>query len=124
MRSRRDDPLRPDSYASENGVLPGSVDTRSPMNALMKVNPKTVLIWSSVGLLSLAGCSDNEAPKPPVAPERIPAEVEKAYQEREALKFGIDQLDREEAERQRVGADPPESATGNGDQPPAERPRP
>jgi len=59
---------------------------------------------SILGSMLGAGCSGGDAPGGGVAPEPIPDEVERVYQEREALKFGLDQLEREEQALQRASA--------------------
>jgi hypothetical protein len=67
-----------------------------------------------------AGCSDRDPYA--TAPESLPAEVETRVQEREALKYGLDQFEREAEARRALGLPVPE-----GDQPagaPALRPGP
>jgi hypothetical protein len=67
-----------------------------------------------------AGCSDRDPYT--AAPESLPPEVEARVQEREALKYGLDQLEREADARRALGLPIPQ-----GDQPagaPAWRPGP
>lgn len=68
--------------------------------------------------LAGAGCSDRD--QYTTAPESLPPEVEARVQEREALKYGLDQFEREADARRALGLPVPE-----GDQPDGGRaPRP
>jgi len=67
-----------------------------------------------------AGCSDRD--QQATAPESLPPEVEARVQEREALKYGLDQFEREAEARRALGLPVPEAEQPAGG--PASRPGP